>query len=160
MSAVGQTKKVVVRGWSIADKAEIVGLGEAADASAMGDAELGSELASQVFGEVSEVVVHKPVNAQAEADQIAKGIFNHMNLQFIKADGECLGNSALRAGEVVALEKIGQGFSGPYYLTSTRHLFDEDGYRTVCNCNAGAGQSVFHLHVHLMGGRDMGWPPG
>ena len=37
---------------------------------------------------------------------------------------------------------------------------DEDGYRTVCNCNAGAGQSVFHLHVHLLGGRDMGWPPG
>ena len=36
----------------------------------------------------------------------------------------------------------------------------EDGYRTVFNCNAGAGQSVFHIHVHLLGGRAMGWPPG
>lgn len=36
----------------------------------------------------------------------------------------------------------------------------EDGYRTVLNCNAGAGQSVFHVHVHLLGGRAMGWPPG
>jgi histidine triad (HIT) family protein len=36
----------------------------------------------------------------------------------------------------------------------------EDGYRTVANCNAGAGQSVFHIHVHLLGGRVMGWPPG
>lgn len=37
---------------------------------------------------------------------------------------------------------------------------DEEGYRLVVNCNADAGQSVFHLHVHLLGGRRLGWPPG
>lgn len=36
----------------------------------------------------------------------------------------------------------------------------EDGYRVVFNCNAGAGQSVFHIHAHLLGGRRMNWPPG
>jgi histidine triad (HIT) family protein len=36
----------------------------------------------------------------------------------------------------------------------------ESGYRTVVNNGAGAGQSVFHLHVHLLGGRPMSWPPG
>jgi histidine triad (HIT) family protein len=36
----------------------------------------------------------------------------------------------------------------------------EDGYRTVLNVGPGAGQSVFHLHVHLIGGRDLHWPPG
>jgi len=36
----------------------------------------------------------------------------------------------------------------------------ERGYRTVMNCNAEAGQSVFHIHLHLLGGRRMGWPPG
>lgn len=36
----------------------------------------------------------------------------------------------------------------------------EEGYRTVINCNAGAGQSVFHLHLHLLGGRRLRWPPG
>ena len=36
----------------------------------------------------------------------------------------------------------------------------EDGYRTVINTGAGAGQSVFHLHVHVLGGRPMNWPPG
>lgn len=36
----------------------------------------------------------------------------------------------------------------------------EDGYRVAFNCNAGAGQSVFHIHAHLLGGRRMGWPPG
>jgi histidine triad (HIT) family protein len=35
-----------------------------------------------------------------------------------------------------------------------------DGYRLVANCQRGAGQSVFHIHVHLMGGRPFGWPPG
>ena len=34
------------------------------------------------------------------------------------------------------------------------------GYRTVFNTNADAGQTVFHLHLHLLGGRVMGWPPG
>ena len=36
----------------------------------------------------------------------------------------------------------------------------EAGYRTVINTNAGAGQTVFHLHVHVLGGRRMTWPPG
>ncbi len=34
------------------------------------------------------------------------------------------------------------------------------GYRTVINCGAAAGQTVFHIHVHLLGGRSFGWPPG
>jgi histidine triad (HIT) family protein len=36
----------------------------------------------------------------------------------------------------------------------------EDGYRTVVNVGPRAGQSVFHLHVHLIGGRNLHWPPG
>jgi histidine triad (HIT) family protein len=36
----------------------------------------------------------------------------------------------------------------------------ENGYRTVLNVGPGAGQSVFHLHVHLIGGRNLSWPPG
>lgn len=36
----------------------------------------------------------------------------------------------------------------------------ERGYRTVVNCNAEAGQTVFHIHLHVLGGRKMHWPPG
>ena len=36
----------------------------------------------------------------------------------------------------------------------------ESGYRLVLNCGEGAGQSVFHIHLHLLGGRPFAWPPG
>ncbi|MGH1461595.1 MAG: histidine triad nucleotide-binding protein [Neptuniibacter sp.] len=37
--------------------------------------------------------------------------------------------------------------------------FDETGYRTVFNCNPHGGQTVYHIHLHLLGGKPMGWPP-
>lgn len=40
------------------------------------------------------------------------------------------------------------------------HGIAEDGYRVVMNCNAGAGQTVFHVHLHMLGGRRFSWPPG
>lgn len=36
----------------------------------------------------------------------------------------------------------------------------DEGYRIVSNCNQGAGQTVFHIHLHLLGGRALTWPPG
>jgi len=41
-----------------------------------------------------------------------------------------------------------------------REGFAEQGYRTVINCNEDGGQTVFHLHVHLLAGRRLHWPPG
>ena len=38
--------------------------------------------------------------------------------------------------------------------------YAERGYRTVFNCNAEAGQTVFHIHLHVLGGRPLAWPPG
>ena len=41
-----------------------------------------------------------------------------------------------------------------------KNCFDERGYRTVFNCNEYGGQTVFHIHLHLLGGRAFDWPPG
>lgn len=53
---------------------------------------------------------------------------------------------------------------GKLFLTAARIAKEsgvaESGYRTVMNCNADAGQSVFHVHLHLLGGRFLRWPPG
>ena len=54
--------------------------------------------------------------------------------------------------------------AGEMFVTAARIAADEgladDGYRVVMNCNEAAGQSVFHIPLHLLGGRPMSWPPG
>ena len=59
------------------------------------------------------------------------------------SDGALIGKLYLAAKQITAQEGVA-----------------ERGYRTVMNCNAEAGQSVFHVHLHLLGGRPMHWPPG
>jgi histidine triad (HIT) family protein len=53
---------------------------------------------------------------------------------------------------------------GRLVLAATRYAkaegIAEDGYRLVVNCNRHGGQSVYHLHLHLLGGRPLHWPPG
>lgn len=53
---------------------------------------------------------------------------------------------------------------GKMLLTAAKIAKDlgvaEDGYRCVINCNADGGQTVYHLHLHLLAGRSLGWPPG
>lgn len=56
------------------------------------------------------------------------------------------------------------GLVGQLYLTAKQIAADlgvaESGYRTVMNCNRDSGQDVFHIHLHLLAGRRMQWPPG
>ena len=65
---------------------------------------------------------------------------------------------------VSELEDDDAGLMGKLFLTA-RDLAREEGisgtgYRMVVNAGPGAGQTVFHIHMHLLGGRRMGWPPG
>jgi histidine triad (HIT) family protein len=59
------------------------------------------------------------------------------------ADAELAGKIVIAAAEIAKTEGIG-----------------ESGYRLVFNCNRDGGQSVDHIHCHLLGGRQMHWPPG
>jgi histidine triad (HIT) family protein len=65
-------------------------------------------------------------------------------LNDLTADDEALVGKLYLAAQKIAHQ---EGIDGP-------------GYRTVINCNEQAGQSVFHIHLHLLGGRAMAWPPG
>ena len=139
LSTQSQIKKVVVKGWDITAKEAIVGLGQVGDESGvMGGADLGVDVADGAFGEAEEVIVDNLVFEQAEADQMAKAIFNRMNLQYIKADGEAIGNALIRAGEVIALGKLGELMSGLYYLVKVRHMIDEEGFVTHFSCRRNA----------------------
>ncbi len=54
---------------------------------------------------------------------------------------------------------VGSLYSAAREIAAAEGIADE-GYRAVMNCNEGAGQTVFHIHLHLLGGRPFGWPPG
>jgi histidine triad (HIT) family protein len=62
------------------------------------------------------------------------------------------------------IDENDQNLLGELLLTAKKIAKDEgidsSGYRTVFNCNADGGQTVFHIHMHLLGGRLMAWPPG
>lgn len=54
---------------------------------------------------------------------------------------------------------VGSLYSAAKEVAAAEGIAD-DGYRAVMNCNAGAGQTVFHIHLHVLGGRALDWPPG
>lgn len=62
------------------------------------------------------------------------------------------------------LQAEDEAIVGRLYLAAVKVAAQEGlaerGYRTLINCNEEGGQTVFHLHLHLLGGRQMGWPPG
>jgi histidine triad (HIT) family protein len=64
----------------------------------------------------------------------------------------------LKEAEAADAEVVGQCHLAAAKIAKERGI--EDGYRTVLNVGPGSGQSVFHMHVHLLGGRKLSWPPG
>ncbi len=102
------------------------------------------EIRPDVVYENEAVLAFRDLNPQAPTHVLVipkRHIATTNDLQV--GDSELVGKLILAAKEVAELEGLG-----------------ERGYRTVLNCNAEAGQSVFHLHLHVLGGRPMGWPPG
>ena len=102
------------------------------------------EIPADIVYEDEDVVAFRDIGPQAPTHILViprKPIptINHLEPE----DAELVGKLFLAAKKIAADEGIA-----------------EAGYRTVINCNAAAGQSVYHLHLHLLGGRPMQWPPG
>lgn len=105
---------------------------------------INKEIASAIAYEDDDVVAFKDNNPQAPLHTLIvprRHISTVNDLQ--NSDAELIGKMFLVAKLLADREKIA-----------------DRGYRMVLNCNREAGQSVFHIHVHLLGGRKMQWPPG
>jgi histidine triad (HIT) family protein len=100
------------------------------------------EIPAQVVLEDEYCVAFRDIHPQAPVHVLVVPRAHIASLDDAK-DPELVGRLLLMAAEVARREGI-----------------VERGYRTVINTNAGAGQSVFHLHVHVLGGRPLRWPPG
>ena len=102
------------------------------------------EIPADIVHEDDRSIVIRDINPQAPAHLLVIPIEHLESLDEAAQKDEALLGHLLRVGARVAnAEGVG-----------------ETGYRTVINTGAGAGQSVFHLHVHVLGGRPMNWPPG
>ena len=102
------------------------------------------EIKPNIVFEDDEVLAFRDVNPQAPTHILVIPKRHISTLNEIRPnDTELIGKLYLAAQQVAKEEGIA-----------------EPGYRTLINCNAEAGQTVFHIHLHLLGGRPMGWPPG
>ncbi len=102
------------------------------------------EIPAAKFYDDGEVLAFRDINPEAPVHLLIVPRRHIPTLNDLTAaDAELLGRLYL-AGKQVAAE-LGVADSG---------------YRTVINCNRAAGQLVFHIHMHLLAGREMGWPPG
>jgi histidine triad (HIT) family protein len=102
------------------------------------------EIAGDMVYEDDEVLAFRDVNPQAPTHVLViprKHIATTNDLD--DTDAAIVGKMMLAAKKIAADE----GFAA-------------EGYRLVLNCNEGAGQTVFHIHMHLLGGRRLTWPPG
>jgi histidine triad (HIT) family protein len=100
------------------------------------------EIPAKLVAETADCVAFRDVNPQAPVHVLVVPREHVASLNDAR-DAALVGRLALVAADIAKQEGIA-----------------ESGYRTVINTNAAAGQTVFHIHLHLLGGRDMGWPPG
>jgi histidine triad (HIT) family protein len=90
------------------------------------------------------VVAFKDINPQAPLHALIVPREHVASLNELGASHDAMAGSMLRAAARLARE----------------HGYGERGYRVVFNTNADAGQSVLHLHLHVLAGRGLAWPPG
>lgn len=100
------------------------------------------ELPVPLVYDSDDIVAFRDINPQAPT-HILVVPRSHIASLNQATDAALLGRMSLAAAEIAAREGIA-----------------EAGYRTVVNTNSDAGQTVFHIHLHLLGGRTMEWPPG
>ena len=102
------------------------------------------EIPADIVYEDDEVLAFRDINAQAPTHVL------FIPRRPIATLNDLVEDDALLVGKLV--------------LAATRYAkaqgFADDGYRCVINCNRDGGQSVYHIHLHLLAGRQLTWPPG
>src|SRR5689334_5814281 len=106
------------------------------------------EIPADVVLETDRVLAFRDINPQAPTHVLVIPKEHHPNVAALAAAAPAL------LGEVVTAAHTVAGKEGLVGADA-----DEPGYRLVTNTGPDAGQTVFHVHVHLLGGRGMGWPP-
>ena len=105
---------------------------------------IAKEIPGQIVHEDDELVAFRDINPQAPMHVLIVPRRHIATLNDLVALDDALVGSMFRLAAGLAAQ----------------HGYADSGYRTVFNCNREAGQSVFHIHLHVLGGRTLAWPPG
>ena len=105
---------------------------------------LAGEISAEIVYESDSAIAFRDINAQAPTHILIIPRKHISTINDIEKDDQSVIGSLYSAAREIA---VTEGIA-------------EQGYRTVMNCNEAAGQTVFHIHLHLIGGRRLGWPPG
>jgi uncharacterized protein len=123
--------QVEVRGWDEKNKKEIKAVaGDGSENTIMGGKQSGYQLTEQAFGEATHRIAYSNLKDNTEAEMLAKANYNLELQEFITGEGVCTGNSKLRVGKTVKLTGLGERFNGVYYVVSTVHTLNGEGYMT------------------------------
>ena len=104
----------------------------------------GGEMTADVIFEDDDVIAIRDISPKAPTHVLVIPRRHISTLNDLgESDVEIVGRMVQAAQKIALQEGIADG-----------------GYRTVMNCNTDGGQAVYHIHLHLLGGRQMSWPPG
>jgi histidine triad (HIT) family protein len=102
------------------------------------------EIPADIIYETDDVLAFRDINPQAPLHALIIPKQHIATMNDLKPEhSELIGKLFLAAREIAESEGVA-----------------ENGYRVVMNCNQDGGQAVYHIHLHILGGRQMGWPPG
>ncbi len=135
--ASGQVNEVTVKGWDFGKKEAIVGVSSSSQSHPqIGLGKSGGQAARSAFSDAKLEVVDQPVQTPAHATALAKAVLDEINSEFITAAGTAYGLATLKAGILVDISKVGQKYSGKYFLTSvTHHYTPAEGYTSSFVCS-------------------------
>ena len=102
------------------------------------------EIPASVIYEDEDVLAFNDINPQAPVHALVIPKRHIATLNDLSSQDDALAGQMIRRAASIARD---QGYA-------------DRGFRTVFNTNAGAGQTVFHIHLHVLAGRDLTWPPG
>lgn len=123
-----QRTEIRVTGWDVASKTAISCYANASMVSGVvAGGSIGPDIVSDAFGQRSDTIVSTVPLSHAEAQQRADDAFMHMAHQFVIASGVADLDARLQVGAAVTVRGVGALFSGVYYLTEVRHVFDTEG---------------------------------
>ena len=131
LTTASQVSEVRVIGWNPKKKKKVVGKAKRKDldTKALGVAK-DIKLIEKSLTNKIEVIADKPVQTKKEADRLAKETLEQIAKGMVKASGSTVGLPKLKAGTYLEIGKLGDLFSGRYYVTETTHTIGDSGYTT------------------------------